>query len=131
MRQPGLVFGAVPDPVGNLVEELVVGVLQGFGEVLGTVGPQKRRVGTVLTPALVAGADGNVRRMPARPVVGDRGVPADNAGGKAPEAGETPEGRRGRFAARHRAVDERMAGRVAHEVLVRPALPGTRDAADE
>src|SRR5215203_5439990 len=94
-----------PASVGTLVEELVVGVLQCFGEVLGPVGPQKRRVGTVLTPALVAGAEGNVRRMPARPVVGERRVPVDDARFKAPEAGERLEGRCGRLAGRDRTVD--------------------------
>src|SRR5215203_5591099 len=131
MGQPSLVRGVVPDPVGDLVEELVVGVGEGFGEVLGAVGAQKLRVGAVLTPALVAGADRNAGGVPARPVVSVGGVPVDDARREAPEAGERLEGRSGGLAGRYRAVDERMFGRLAAEVLIGLEFPGARDAADK
>src|SRR5215210_9279962 len=130
VREPVLVVGGVPDPVRHLVEELVVGVLEGFGVVLGTVGSQILVVGAVLAPALPA-ADRHARRAPALSGVRDGRVGVDDAEDEARHAGEGLEGRGRRVETGYGAVGERGVGVLGVQVLEGPHLPGAGDTAHE
>src|SRR5829696_6887121 len=128
--QPVLVVGSLPDPVRHLVEELVVGVLDGLDEVLGTMRSEVRVVGAVLAPALPA-TPIRARRLPALTCVGDGSVGVYDTDGEARQPCEWLEGRGRRLAAGYRSVGERVARGLRVQVLEGLHLSGARDAAHE